>query len=209
VRVKVTDGNLQTTTDAVSFTTLILPVPVPEITKPVNGDFLTNTSLEVCWKPQNSNGFRAELSDSNTFPPRGTTVKTTDANTNCVIFTNLVREKIYYVRVFALTTTGTTEASATVTVNMNTSVPEIGADGLDCYLKIRPDRVSELIIRSSENINAQISLYNLTGILLFDKKCNLLPGINVIDLNTNELESGIYPLIIKNERYKRTIKLKK
>ena len=209
VRVKVTDANLQTTTDAVSFTTLILPVPVPEITKPVNGDFLTNTSLEVCWKPQNSNGFRAELSESNTFPPRGTTVKTTDANTNCVIFTNLITEKIYYVRVFALTTTGTTEASAVVTVNMNTALPGIGADGLDCYLKTRPDRVTELVIRSSENTNAHISLYNLTGILVFDKKCNLSQGITVIDLNTNGLESGIYPLIIKTERYKRTIKLKK
>ena len=209
VRVKVTDANLQTTTDAVSFTTLILPVPVPEITKPVNGDFLTNTSLEVCWKPQNSNGFRAELSESNTFPPRGTTVKTTDANTNCVIFTNLITEKIYYVRVFALTTTGTTEASAVVTVNMNTALPGIGADGLDCYLKTRPDRVTELVIRSSENTNAHISLYNLTGILVFDKKCNLSQGITVIDLNTNGLEDGIYPIVINTDKYKRTIKLKK
>ena len=209
VRVKVTDVNLQTTTDAVSFTTRILPVPIPEITKPVNGYFLTNSSLEVCWKPQNSNGFRAELSESYTFPPRGTTVKTVDANTNCVIFTNLVTDKIYFVRVFALTTTGMTESSAVVTVNQNTSIGKNDANDFDCYLKTRPDRVSELVIRSSENINAQISLYNLIGMLLFDKNCNISPGINVINLNINELKSGVYPLLIKTDKNKRTIKLKK
>ena len=188
---------------------MILPVPVPEITKPVNGDFLTNTSLEVCWKPQNSNGFRAELSETYTFPPRGTTVKTVDANTNCVIFTNLVTDKIYFVRVFALTTTGMTESSAVVTVNQNTSIGKNDANDFDCYLKTRPDRVSELVIRSSENINAQISLYNLIGMLLFDKNCNISPGINVINLNINELKSGVYPLLIKTDKNKRTIKLKK
>lgn len=209
VRVKVTDGNLQTTTDAVSFTTMILPVPIPEITRPVNGDFLTNSSLEVCWKQQNSNGFRAELSESNTFPPRGTTVKTVDANTNCVIFTNLATEKIYFVRVFALTTTGMTESSVVVTVNMNTSIGQNSADGLDCYLKTRPDGVSELIVWSSENINAQISLYNLIGMLLFDKNCNISQGINVIDLNIDGFRSGVYPLLIRTEKNKQTIKLKK
>jgi len=209
VRVKVTFGDLQTTTDVASFTTLVLPVTVPEITKPLNGETISNTSVEVCWKQQNSNGFRTELSESSAFPPRGTTVKTTNANTNCTVFDNLVIGKMYYIRVFALTTTGMTASSAIVSINLNTAQQPVIDEVSDCYIRTRPDKVSELIIQSSDNCYAQIVLYNSTGMLLFDKNINLSFGKNVIEFNMNELGNGIYHLVIKTDKYKRTIKLKR
>ena len=184
VRLKVSDGPLQTITEPVKLTNVILPIQVPEITKPLNGESIAATSLEVCWKQQNSNGFRAELSESNIFPPRGTTVKTTDAYTTCVVFDNLVMGKTYYIRVFALTTTGTTESSSVISVNLNTALDQVNMDILDAYLVSQNGGNSELVVRSAETTHAQILLYNIAGMLIFNENAKLVPGDNKIQLNT-------------------------
>jgi hypothetical protein len=110
VRVSVSDGIVQATSETIVFTTQEAFIPIPQLTKPITGATLNGTSIEVCWAQQASNGFRIELAKDATFPARGTTLKTVDANTYCTTFDALTAAT-YFIRVKALTSTGLTEAS--------------------------------------------------------------------------------------------------
>lgn len=208
-RVKVVDGSLVINSQPVSFTTLNLPIPVPQITKPTNGENISTTSLEVCWASQNSKGFRVELSESSSFPPRGTTVKTVDAYTYCVTYDNLTIGKTYYIRVFALTSTGMTSASSSVMINLTaTGFNNIKEDNFRCYLTKNLENKYDLVINTEETHKAQITLYSLTGVLIWNENVVLTRGENKITLYINTLPRGIYPLGIQTEKGRVTFKVK-
>ncbi len=207
-RVRVTDGSLAISSKPITFTTANLPIPVPQITKPTNGENISTTSLEVCWSTQNSNGFRIELSENSSFPPRGTTVKTADAYTYCVTYDNLTIGKIYYIRAFALTLTGMTSASPSVMINLTTGVNDTKNDQLKCFLRLNSEKKYDLVINTEHTSKAQITLYSLTGTLLWNKNTLLSSGENRIAVDINNLPRGIYPVIIQTEKEIITLKLK-
>ncbi|VBB48052.1 conserved exported hypothetical protein [uncultured Paludibacter sp.] len=207
-RVKVTDGSMQAISNIVSFTTQELAVPIPQIIKPTNGENINGTSIEVCWQEQNSKGFRAELSENNTFPPRGTTVKTTDAYTFCATYDNLTLGKTYYIRVFGLTSTGMTDASSIISINMSTPVSSVSADNFKCYIHSDNQGNSDLIIYSDEYYSAKIEIYSLTGVMIWNKQTDLFAGKNSIKIDMINLPKGIYPIKIETKRQRIVLKIR-
>lgn len=207
-RVKVVDGSMQATSSTVQFTTSDVVVPIPQIIKPTNGETIIGTTLEICWQNQASKGFRIELSENNTFPPRGTTVKTTDAYTFCTTYDNLTIGKVYYIRMFALTSSGMTDATSTVSVNLSTSTFSPDANKFKCYINSNLNGKNYLIIDSEENSNANIELYSLTGVMIWSKKAELNAGKNTFEINLNNINKGIYPLKIQTEKNKVVLKIK-
>lgn len=196
LRVSVSDGIVQSTSEIIVFTTQDTFIPVPQLTKPTSGANITGTSIELCWAQQASNGFRAEISKDPTFPARGTTLKTLDANTYCTIFDALTTAT-YYVRVRALTSSGMTEPSSTSTVVLtaNTALSDLIPSNLKCYIKD-----GEFTILSSENFEATFYLNSLTGSSILSQKINIVSGKNKIQLKDSNLAKGAYILtIIQNK----------
>jgi len=60
-RISVTDGVIQATSETVLFTTLDVPITVPQISNPLNGSTVLGENIQVCWNEQASKGFRVEL----------------------------------------------------------------------------------------------------------------------------------------------------
>lgn len=199
VRVSVSDGILQATSETIVFTTQDAFIPIPQLTKPINGATLNGTSIEVCWAQQVSNGFRIELAKDAAFPARGTTLKTVDANTYCTTFEALTAAT-FFIRVKALTSTGLTEASnvASVVLSGQTSVPESYLANLKCFISSNNNQATNLVILSNETFNAQVSLFSLTGNLLLNKEINITNGQNIISLGNVNISNGAYILTIKS-----------
>lgn len=208
-RVKVVDGTMTVTSSTVQFTTLELAIPVPQIIKPTNGATINGTMLEVCWQNQNSKGFRVELSENNTFPPRGTTVKATDAYTFCATFDNLTAGKVYYVRMYALTSSAMTDATSIITINLSTPVFNPKDSKFNCYIVSGTSGKNNLIVQSDEGCSAKLQLYSLTGTLIWSKNTILSVGKNTYEIEANSLQEGVYPLKIETEKNKIVLKIKK
>ena len=208
-RVTITDGIIQATSETVLFTTLDQVIPVPQLSSPVNGVSLQGTSVQVCWNEQASRGFRVELSASSTFPPRSTTVKTTDAYSYCVTYDNLTANT-YYVQVKATTPDGLTAPSTTVsfTLKDNTPVQEIGSIDFNCYVRNNQQGDKDLLVTTDVACKASVGVYSLTGMLFWQKECELLNGQNVIPLNISRLSNGIYLIKIQTDTNKLILKVK-
>ena len=199
VRVSVSDGIVQATSETIVFTTQDAFIPIPQLTKPITGATLNGTSIEVCWAQQVSNGFRIELAKDATFPARGTTLKTVDANTYCTTFDALTAAT-YFIRVKALTSTGLTEASniSSVVLSDQTAVPESYLANLKCFISSNNNQATNLVILSNETFNSQVSLISLTGNLLLNKEINITNGQNIISLGNANISKGAYILTIKS-----------
>ena len=207
-RVIVNDGGMQATSEVISFKTVDMEIPVPVITSPADGAEIVGTDLTITWAEQNSKGFRAELSQNNTFPPRATTVKRTDAFVYTAEFDGL-NEGTYYIQVKALNNTGTTEPSTYITVNMKagTSVGSIYADDLITgYL----EKNNDLHIRLSETLSGDVSatIYSLTGIMI-NKTQLILPvgGETSYVLPMQNYPQGIYVVRITVGTQNRVMKV--
>ncbi len=200
VRISVSDGIVKATSETVMFTTLDLVIPVPQLTKPTNNTSINGSSIEVCWAPQVSNGFRIELSKDASFPSRATTVKNIDSNTFCGTYDALA-PATYYVRVKGISSTGLTEPSNTVSVILTdeTAITEIYLSDLKCYIRSNGAGSSQLIINSNESFEANIYLNSLTGSLLLSKKMSILSGENTLLLNDGVISKGVYILTIKSK----------
>lgn len=197
VRVSVTVGSVQAISETVVFTTLDLPIPVPQLTKPTNEATVKGTNIEVCWAQQNSNGFRAELSRDPAFPARGTTLKTVDAYTYCTTYDALTAGT-YYVRVRAATNSGLTEPSvySTVLLTDDTSINDLFLSQLKCYIRNDNGGIKKLVINSDESFKGKINLFNLTGSSIYNKYMFIYKGENVYPLQNIEFGKGIYILTI-------------
>ncbi len=105
IRVSAVYSNVQVISDIQSFTTLSLPVPVPEILQPTSGDTIHGDQVYVLWKEQNARSFRVDLSTVESFAPRMTKTLNVSAYTHDTTFTN-VAEGNYYLRVRASSVDG-------------------------------------------------------------------------------------------------------
>jgi len=198
LRVSVTDGIVQSTSEIIVFTTMEATINVPQISSPLNGASITGTSIQVCWAQQISNGFRVELSKDPGFPSRGTTLKNVDANTYCTVLDNLASSS-YYIRVRALSSSGTTEPSTIVNVvlNTNTSIEENEISHLKCFTR-NQESSTKLVVVSDEAFDANIQLFNLSGHEIFAKQTNIKIGENIFILSNNLLIKGAYIISIKS-----------
>jgi hypothetical protein len=204
IRVSVSDGIVQSTSEVVMFTTQETFIPVPKLIKPTSGETVMGTSIELCWEQQASNGFRTELSKDPTFPARGTTLKTLDAVTYCTTYDALT-PATYYVRVRALTNNGMTEPSTTATINLteNTAISSLENKGLRCYFKINDAGNNTLILISNESFTAGVQLSTISGSVIMNKNITIISGVNTIFLDNVKIPNGAYILTVKSN-YKTT-----
>jgi len=202
-RISVTDGVIQATSETVLFTTLDVPITVPQISNPLNGSTVLGENIQVCWNEQASKGFRVELAKDATFPVRTTTVKTVDASVYCATYENLT-SGTYYVRVKAATTTGLTDPSQTVMVilNDNTAISQIPVDGFNCFVRKNGEGEASLVIKSDASVHAGIRLCSLTGIVLWQTVCDINRGENQLNLNVGNLPGGLYMIVIQTNTNK-------
>jgi len=197
-RVSIADGVVHATSETVMFTTLDVPITIPQITNPLNGSTVLGKNIQVCWNEQASKGFRVELSKDVTFPARTTTVKTVDASTYCATYESLT-SSTYYVRVKAATNTGLTDPSQTVMVvlNDNTAVHQVSIDGLNCYVQRNGQGDASIVIKSDATVHAGIRLCSITGIALWHTEYDINQGENKINLNAGNLPGGLYVIVIQ------------
>ena len=207
-RISVTDGLVKATSETVLFTTLDVPITVPQIINPTTGSTLFGTSIQVCWNQQASKGFRAELSKDPTFPARTTTVKTVDASAYCALYENLTAAT-YYLRVKAATTTGLTNPSETVSVilNENSDIYQIGDKQLKCFVRSNGNQKKKLVIQSNTTFTATIRLFSITGVEKVQLITEIKIGDNVLDLNIENLSQGVYPVLIQTKTEKSAFKI--
>ncbi len=105
LRASVRYGSISATSSVVQFRTLDLPVPVPQILRPLTGDTISSAMIDIYWAEQNASAFKVELSTSTSFAPRSTRSKVIeDAYTfHCQFDRDVDKIKlgIWYLRVLA------------------------------------------------------------------------------------------------------------
>lgn len=208
-RVRAVRGENQAISERIYFITEEVPVPVPVLITPTDGTTLFGNSIELTWQEQVSKGFRAELSQSSTFPSRSTTLKTVDAFTYSAVYTNL-SDGTYYLRLKALNSSGLTEPSAQVMVYLSSTsaVSDIEASKF-CYSYNDFAGNSHIVINNSENLSASIDVYSVTGMLLNKLTFSLISGKNTLSPDFTGYEKGLYLLKIKVGSKQETIKIRR
>jgi uncharacterized lipoprotein YddW (UPF0748 family) len=209
-RVRATLGAIQAISERIYFVTEAIPVPAPTMILPVDGATITGKNIEVSWQPQDSKGFQTELSQNNTFPARGTTLKSVDAFVYSTVYENL-SASTYYVRVKAKDSKGLTEPSPYVTVYLTgqSGIPDADAfASASAYTDAAGN--SWLVIHSAENASASVAIYSATGGLFKKPIYRLNVGKNVLPLDMAHCPKGIYLIQIKTEGHRdQTLKLLK
>ncbi len=210
VRVTAVGNGFSAVSESTNFTVLSLPIPVPVIISPVDGAQLSGTQIELVWEEQNARGFRVELSQTSTFPTRSTTVKTVDAFTYSIVFTDL-DEGTYYLRVKAQNDTGTTDPSAYVTVHLSavSSVEDMIHNGRSIYNYYDRAGNTHIVVYCEENTEVSLGIYSVTGMLLNKQNHTLNKGENTLSPDMTDYPSGLYLLKIEMGREEKTLKIKK
>ena len=208
-RVKATLGDIQAISERIYFVTVPLPVPTPVLISPINGANITGDAIEMSWQEQISKGFRAELSQSATFPKRSTTLKAVDAFTYNAIYDNL-KAGTYYLLVRALDSEGLTDPSEAVTVYLtgSTAIKELNASAF-CYNYYDNDGTCHIVINNTSSNTASVDIYSATGVLMNKQTYGLETGKNIISPNMNNYQQGLYLIRIKVGDNEKTIKVKK
>ena len=197
-RVSVNDGSIQALSEAITFTTRDVFIPVPVISSPTNGAIIGGKNIQICWQQQYSRGFRVEYSRDPLFPGRGTTVRNLDAFTYCTTFENL-SSSTYHFRVRALRASDTTEPSATVSVLLDEFVSVLNPDQNNSlkYFVLNDGRMN---IESPIETDVTVSVFDMAGSLILKKNLSLKKGNNPIDESRN-LSRGVYILLVQNVEF--------
>lgn len=208
-RVKAVKGDIQAISERISFTTEEIPVPTPVLLSPADGSTIFGTEIELTWQQQISKGFRAELSQSSAFPTRSTKLKSVDAFTYKAIFDNLT-DGTYYVRVRALNSTGLTDPSQSVMVNLKnlSTVPDVNENTF-CYNYYDTTGNCHIVVNNDEASSLTIEIYTISGMLLNRLEYSVLPGKNTLTPDLSEYGRGIYFMKVKAENKEQTLKIKR
>jgi len=207
-RVRVVNGAIQAISERIYFITEDLPVPVPVLISPADGTTIAGNSIVLSWHEQVSKGFRTELSQSSIFPSRSTTLKTVDAFTYSVVYSDL-SDGTYYLRVKALNSTGLTDPSEFVTVYLNntSSVPDINALEF-CYAYYDFAGNCHIVINNAESSSVSIALYSVTGILIDSFTYSLSSGKNVLSPDLTRYIKGFYMMRVRVGSKEKTLKIR-
>jgi len=209
VRVKATLGTMQAISERISFSTEEVPIPTPVLVSPADGAIIAGNEIEIIWEPQDSKGFRAELSQSSTFPSRGTTLQSVDANTYSAIYSNL-SQGTYYLQVRAKNNDGLTDPSPYITVYLTgfLAIPDVNTPEF-CYNYYDATGSCYIVINNTENSPAVINIYSITGLLIGKQTYNLSAGKNVLPLNMASYTKGFYLIKVSAGSSEKTIKVRK
>ena len=208
-RVRASLGVIQAISERIHFTTEEKPVPVPILVSPVDGTVIAGNEIEISWQPQDSKGFRAELSQDSSFPTRGTTLKSVDAFVYSTVYGDL-NPGTYYLRVRARNSEGLTEPSEFITVYLTdpTAIQDIVASEF-CSGYYDSAGNCHIVINSVESASASIDIYSITGMLLHRQTYGLNQGKNTVSLDMTRYAKGFYLIKVNNGRNEKTIKMKK
>jgi len=208
-RVKATKGTTQAISERIAFTTVEVFVPVPVLLTPTDGATIYGTNIELTWQEQASKGFRGELSQSNTFPSRGTTLKAVDPSSYSLTFNNLA-EGTYYVRLRAQNSTGFTDPSNYATVQLKTvsSIHVLNKTGF-CFHYYDQQGNCHVVIEDATHEKAVIELYSVSGIQVARFEYNLINGRNTLSPDMHRLERGLYLMRVKSGTQDQILKIKK
>ena len=208
VRVKASLGTMQAISERIRFTTEEIPVPIPVLISPADGATIAGNEIEISWQPQDSKGFRAELSQSVTFPSRGTTLKSVDAFTYSAVFGNL-NQGTYYLRVRALDSEGLTDPSQYITVHLtdNVEIPDVNYSVIQLFSYYDAAGNIMIVIENVKNTSASIDIYSITGILLNRQTYSLNAGRNTLPLDMTSYVKGFYLIKINTGSDEKIIKV--
>lgn len=208
-RVRAVRGEIQAISERIYFVTEEVPIPVPVLTSPADGTTIFGNSIELRWQEQVSKGFRAELSQSSTFPTRSTTLKTVDAFTYSAVYNNL-SDGTYYLRVKALNSTGLTEPSdfVTVYVNSTSDVTDVHAK-VFCYAYYDFAGKCHIVLNSDATQTVTFTIYSATGISIRKDVYGVTLGKNTLTPELSGLEKGFYLLKVNIDGKEKTIKIKR
>jgi uncharacterized lipoprotein YddW (UPF0748 family) len=208
-RVRATLGAIQAVSERIYFVTEEVPVPIPTLVSPVDEATITETNIEVSWQPQESKGFRAELSQSSTFPTRGTTLKSVDAFVYSTVYENL-DAGTYYIRVRAKDSEGLTEPSPYVTVYLTGSsdVPEVNATEF-CYSYYDTTGNCYLVINNTRSASASVDIYSITGVRINQQTYRLNTGKNILPVDMTRYAKGVYLIRVHAGSIEKTLKVRK
>ena len=196
-RVSVVAGEVEAVSPILTFVTKDIEIPVPVITSPLNGVVLTENSVIITWAEQPANGFRVELSTSDKFPGRNTTVKRTDGYTFECEFTNL-KYSTYYVRVKAdMPNNLSTSYSDTVmfTLSEKATNVELVEKNYFRVVNLDDDNIAIYSDLGLKNIT-DIVVYSVSGQKMRDYISEWNDFDNIMMLNVSGLPDGMYFLKI-------------
>ncbi|HET9571089.1 MAG TPA: family 10 glycosylhydrolase [Bacteroidales bacterium] len=208
-RVKAFRGDVQAISERIYFTTMEVPIPVPVLINPANEATVYGSEIELSWQEQVSKGFRAELSQSSTFPTRGTTLQSVDAFVYSTVYGNL-NEGTYYLRVRAKNSVGLTEPSAFVTVYLKSPSAIQDRNSTDfCSSFYDKAGNCHLLIYNTDCNEAHIETYAATGMKIGQFTFSLKPGKNTLSPDLTGYAQGFYFIKIKAGNNEKTIKIRK
>ena len=208
-RVRTLLGGIQVISEKMSFITEEKFVPVPTIISPADNVSLPGNEIEISWQRQDSKGFRAELSQSSTFPTRGTTVIAVEAFTYSAVFDGL-SAGTYYLRVRAVDKEGQTDPSEFITVYLTgtSAIQAINTSDF-CYSYCDAAGNCYVVMNVEEQSSASIAVYSITGVLLDKQIHGLDAGRNILSLNMIHYAKGFYLVKVNTGSIEKTIKVKK
>ena len=208
-RVKAFLGNMQAISERIYFVTEEVFIPVPVLISPANGETIFGTEIELTWQLQPSKGFRTELSQSSTFPTRSTTLRTVDAFTYKATYNNL-SDGSYYLRVRALNSTGLTDPSDFVMVNLQnfSNIPEVNKSDF-CYVYYDMNGRCYIVIEDADAGSATVDVYSASGMLIDKHTFSLTPGKNTFTPDMHGYKQGLYLMRVKAGDKEKTIKVKR
>ena len=202
-------GTMQTISERIHFYTEEVPIPIPTLISPADGAVIQGDSIELGWKPQDSKGFRAEWSESSSFPTRGTTTIPVDAFTYSFVFKDL-KKGTYYLRARALNSEGLTDPSDYVTVYLTdgSTIPNVDVSKF-CYNYYDVAGNCYIVIDDATSALATIELYSITGILLNKQTYSLILGKNNISLDMTSYTKGFYLVKVNIGNDEKIMKIRK
>ena len=207
-RVTTTINTISTSTKIVSFTTRSEVPSVPTFTSPANNATVFGTEIKLNWTEDVPATYRVEMANDITFPVRSTTVKTVVPFVTNVIFNGLTPAD-YYFRIRAEYSGSLTTAwspALKVTLNANTGV-DFPFDNGAFFQIYRTSIGYRIVLQKSVSDKTLFTLYNSTGQKMTTQVKQSSTVNNEYNLETNELESGIYILQIQNGLSYKSIKI--
>jgi uncharacterized lipoprotein YddW (UPF0748 family) len=207
-RVKAVKGDIQAISERIYFITEEVPIPVPVLVSPANESTVIGTQIELVWQEQDSKGFRAEMSQSSTFPSRGTALKSVDPFVYSVVYDNL-SDGTYYLRVRAKNSDGLTDPSEYVTVNLKNISAVHNPNSTDfSYLYYDAAGIGRIVIENAENTAATLEIYSVSGILLSKQTFGLQAGKNTLTQSVTDYQQGLYIIKVKSGDAEKTLRIR-
>lgn len=204
IRITSTNGNITIKTPLISIRTAELVPEIPTIIAPEHESNINTGKISVLIdKNPNASGFRYELSQIESFPPRSTNIKSVNAFNYNLEYD--LTPGTYYSRVRANYGTKYTDWSKVVKFTVTTidGVTNINTDA-DFYINAEANTHYLHLPTGYEN-GSSIQIFNSTGKLIAMQLLTLSNN-RIIDLYTGHYEKGAYILIMKSGSDIKTLK---